>query len=673
MVSTRQTETAESNHLPTRPHRARHGLLSFAIDAQGMSASRPFARRTQKILSSLLAFGVPAFGVTACDSCNRERPYVPFHADSSLSAASTIESSTPTPSAAVAPIEPEIVIEAKRIEPASSRLEVAGKGIELPKKLRAEWSLEHDLTGDGQLDALVWVRSEARSPSDAEPLASLWFFPTGGDARQVWTLPGFMPTGQGCTLQPHLQGLASGFAWLDVTSHCTGSLPERTPTRLAILLAPAASRPIVLGLRVAEPAEGESLAFTPKLVDRDGDKRLDPTLSFEMTVARTSATAKAEFGWIDRTAGLSFDESYFTTALEPTFLSWEAKLSKKTKAVGLNRETDAFRRLLASLCQQAATPRIWDYQGDAFRCPAVSTIGSRLTRIEVKTALVTNDLALALHSLSYASQWMTGLAAVERETMRKLIDKQFTLVKATLPLPVTVRPKPSNGQPRFSPLKFDVDGSLLVVNDKNGLERVALDGSSTVLSPVVNSDSDAGTSELNHNAPKPWPLEVVARDGRKWAGVVPACNRSELVLSFTLPNGSLAPLTPTQLLAPRPGVCKAPKTWPLNIAPIAFTGELPTAIIDGACVAEQGATLCQNPSKLGPTLPGSPRSPDGRRLVVASVLGPVVFGGNRPERWENAAFEGAPLSDCVVSNDASAIACIQQGKVLFSLRPVTSP
>jgi hypothetical protein len=58
---------------------------------------------------------------------------------------------------------------------------------------------------------------------------------------------------------------------------------------------------------------------------------------------------------------------------------------------------------------------------------------------------------------------------------------------------------------------------------------------------------------------------------------------------------------------------------------------------------------------------------------VASVLGPVVFGGNRPERWENAAFEGAPLSDCVVSNDASAIACIQQGKVLFSLRPVTSP
>jgi hypothetical protein len=56
-----------------------------------------------------------------------------------------------------------------------------------------------------------------------------------------------------------------------------------------------------------------------------------------------------------------------------------------------------------------------------------------------------------------------------------------------------------------------------------------------------------------------------------------------------------------------------------------------------------------------------------------SPLGPVVYGGDKPERWESVLFDGNPLSDCVVSNDAQAIACIQQGKLMLSRRPGAAP
>ena len=301
---------------------------------------------------------------------------------------------------------------------------------------------------------------------------------------------------------------------------------------------------------------------------------------------------------------------------------------------------------------------MWDYQGDAFRCPGLSGLGARLARIELKSALLANDLGLGLRSLSYANRWFTGLPTVEREGLSKLFDKHLAVVKASLPVAASVRPKPSNGQPRYSPLRFEADGSLTVITDRNSLTSVAVDGSTT---PV---DADAQT---------PWPLEVTAQDGRKWTSVVPACDRSELLMAFTMPNGSLAPLSPTKLLAPRPGVCKTPTTWPLAVTPLAWTDAVPTAIVDSVCLDVRGSAICQSPSKLGPVLPGSPRSPDGRRLVFVSPLGPIVYGGEKPERWDSALFDANLLSDCVVSNEAKAIACIQQGRLVFALRPDTTP
>jgi hypothetical protein len=607
----------------------------------------------------MLSLGLLPTLFAACNSCGKDRPYVPFPVDSAIPNPTEAPLASAVPSANPVTVpEPILLTEARRIEPPTGRIEVEGRTIEVPKNSVVDWSLEQDFNGDGKMDVLVWSRPEKVDERYEGALAELWFFPTGADAKVIYRLPGWLPSGPGCTIEPHLQGLPEGSAWLDVQSRCSASLPQRTPTRLLAWFTPSQSKSLILGLRVAEPLEGESLTISPKLGDRDGDGRPDFALSFEMAYAATATTARVEFGWLDRAAGASLDDGHFNTSLEPTFRAWESKLGKKTTGTGLGRETETLRRLLHHLCQQSATSRVWDIQGDPLRCPNLQRLSARLGRIEIKSAFLSNDIGLALRSFSYTNHWLGELPSVERESLRKLFDKQLSIVKPQLPVTVSVKPKPGNGQLRYSPLRFDENGTLTLITEANTLARVGLDGTST---PI---ETDAET---------PWPLEVTAADGRKWVSVVPACDRAEMLLAATLPNGSYAPLTPLSLLAPRPGVCRNPANWPTPVAPIAWNDATPTAVVDGICLSLQGSSVCQTPAKLGPVKPGSPRSPDGRRLVFVSALGPIVYGGGKPERWDSPEFDVNSLTDCVVSNEARSIACIQRGKVVLVTRPESEP
>jgi len=58
---------------------------------------------------------------------------------------------------------------------------------------------------------------------------------------------------------------------------------------------------------------------------------------------------------------------------------------------------------------------------------------------------------------------------------------------------------------------------------------------------------------------------------------------------------------------------------------------------------------------------GTPRSPDGKHLVVPGPLGLLVLGG-KAEMWT---VDGAAsLSECVVANGAAAAACISKDHVV---------
>lgn len=592
-----------------------------------------------------------------CDSCERNQPYTPFHVDASAvpSLATTQSAAAPTASAPKSPEVPEPT-EGRRLEPPTGRFSIGRRQVELPKDLLAERVLERGGGPDRPALGFAWTVPASPDPDWNGPLGELWMFPENGDARRLLPLPGWVPSGPGCVHESRLALLGKSTLLIDVHAKCERSLPQRTPTRAIALMTVEPSPVLLVGLRVAEPAADESFSLTTLAADRDGDGRDDPTIRFDFSILSSQLRAKAELGWLDRAAGASVDAGHFVQSLEETFLTWEGALGKKSSLGGILGETAALRRLLSSLCQQSSVPRITDWRGEPIACPAISKVATRLARIEIRAALGLADPVAAAFALGYGASWLGGIPTVEREELAKRIVKSTVPVNVGLPIPVTPRPVAALEPIHYSPIRFESDGRTLLVQTQRGTtERVSLDGSSSV------EDSDA--------APTAWPLSVTSSDGRHWAGAIPACDRSEVALVFKHADGTLLPLAPTNLLAPRPGVCRNLAPWPVVVGPIAWQSEYPTAVIGGACWSGVPSQACPPPAKMGPVLPGSPRSPDGRRLISVTTLGPMVVGGAKAELWKGAGVEGKRLSDCVVANDAEAIACIANGAVLLLRRP----
>jgi hypothetical protein len=630
--------------------------MGMAVLARGNLQVAP-AITSRRATWTLLSLLVAAATVSACDSCQRDRPYTPFRIDASAVPTLAAPSASQAPSASpVAPAPSMQPTEGRKLEPPIGRFELGGRTIELPKELLAERLLERPSAQAGQTDALVWV---VPAKPDAEwngPMGELWQFAAGRDARRLLVLPGWMPSGPGCVHESRLAMIGKATFVVDVHARCDRSLPQRTPNRALVLVNPDSQQILLLGLRIAEAAADESLAVTAVVADRDGDGREDPSFHFEFAASSANVRANADLGWLDRAAGASVDEGYLPSALEPTFLAWEGALGKKPKLATVLPEISATRRLLSSLCQQSSVPRVFAWDGTPLRCPSMLQTATRLARIEVRASLSLSDPLEAARALAAAVTWHGGIPAVERDDLQRRIAKSVSTVKVGLPVPVSVRPTASAETIHYSPLMFETNGAALLVQlDGQKLERVTLDGAST---PV---DADAGVTA--------WPLAVTAPDGRRWSSVVPACDRSELSLALKASDGALLPLIPTRLLAPRPGVCRNPAPWPIATGPIAWQGEVPMAIVDGVCLPGRGSVACPAPANLGPVVPGSPRSPDGRRLIVVTTLGAMVIGGPKPELWTGASLDGRHLRDCVVANDAKAIACVADTTVLLLTRP----
>lgn len=553
-------------------------------------------------------------------------------------------------------------LESTKVEPPSGRLQVGTRQVELPKGWLAERELQLPSAIEGQSQALVWAVPASVDANWNGPLGALhWLAPTG-ESKVVLDLPPFIPTGAGCTTEIRLAQLSPAMALLDVHGRCERSLPQRTPNRAVVLLGVKPAPAFLLGLRVAEPAADETLGVSATSADRDGDGRDDPSVRFDFEVVSTHVRASAAVGWLDRAAGLSMDEGFLSAELEPTFKSWEQGLKKRGELSQVSAQTAALRRLLGSLCQQSTVPRVFDWHGEPLRCPSIQLLATKLARLEISAALNQGDVLEAAHALRSATTWLGGLAKSEADTLTRRITKAVKTVQSeTVPNELRAVPRSAEDAVRYSPLRFAPDGSLLVQTESNRLMRLDLQGTAT------DVESDAGAS--------PWPLSVTAADGRRWFKVVPSCDRSELALALYAADGSLLPLMPTRLLSPRPGVCRNPTTWPFAVSPIGWQGDSPTALIDSACWSGSILTPCPAVAKLGPVVPGSPRSPDGSRLVAATPFGPIVLGGTKPELWPPPApIAGKPLSDCAVANEARALACIgEQNAVLLFRRVEPTP
>jgi hypothetical protein len=439
---------------------------------------------------------------------------------------------------------------------------------------------------------------------------------------------------------------------LDVSATCQTALIPRAPHRALIVLSPAAEHPEILALRLAQPASGETLNASVDAADSDADGRDDVRVSVSVGKEGSSEVASADVAWFDRAAGPSRNASEPANSLAKAAQALIARAKNKRLNASAVERINATRRLMSSLCGESSVSRVFDPEGNALRCGDIGRAIDQLAQAELSAALTRGDTLGAFSVFSRDGWYFRKFSDAARKSMEKELRKATSVVDVARA--TTSRARPKVGKfPQWSPLWFETDGALLIQTEQ-GVTRLSADGARE--EPV---DVDAGTIA--------WPLDVVSDSGARFLGAAYACDRSEVQLMFTEPNNG-PPANPinTELMAPRPGVCKGGREFPPP-TPIVYGHGAFQALIAGFLVSSTSPSAAQSLPQ-----PGSARSQDGKWTVAASPLGIAVIG-ERKELWNLQALpaeqaEAAKLSHCIVSNAASAVACVQGGKAVLYLR-----
>ncbi|HEX6271610.1 MAG TPA: hypothetical protein VFZ53_01150, partial [Polyangiaceae bacterium] len=409
-----------------------------------------------------------------------------------------------------------------------------------------------------------------------------------------------------------------------------------------VVLAPASERPEVLVLRAAAAAPDETLELSAVTVDRDADGRDDVEVHVAVGSPGVDALS-APFVWLDRAVGPSRDTSEPRKTLERLAAREAARAKQKKAAEDVIRRVGALRRLLGTLCNEGATPRVFDRDGAGLTCGSLTTVVDSLATAEIGAELARGRVLEAFGALARDGWYFGKTSPAARKRLEKTLLDAVKPAVATATL-VDVRPfVPAT--PHYSPLAFEPDGTLFV-RTADGLARIEAGGAS------------ATAVDLDGGAPRA--LEVVTATDVVLTGVAYSCDRSDATLlvreKFWAP-GATAPI-PTGLLSPRPGACGRTRFDAApGFSPIGAAGPKFVALFGGSIIGDLGAST---------TPPGSARSPDGRFLAFPTAFGILVSG---PETLLlNLAPGTAParLTDCVPANDGKTAACVADGKVLIA-------
>ncbi|HVW24352.1 MAG TPA: hypothetical protein VHC69_03235 [Polyangiaceae bacterium] len=568
--------------------------------------------------------------------CTEDRPYTPFHIDPPKpTAPSSAAASAPVPTASGS-AAPE-VHQAEVAPQDVSEWTVDGVALGVAPERLIERALAADFDGDGQKEAVAWTRARS-DPPDVESSGELMLVgpkaPLPG--RVLAKLPSYMPTGPGCHHTVSLSQTGPETVTLDVRARCEAALVPRSPTRGVVVLSPSGDRATVLELRVADPAPSEALSIAVDSTDRDGDGRDDVRVSVTLGPEGPDAVdATADLVWLDRTAGPSRDSSEPAHSLAALASMAAVHTSGKSTSRQVPARVASARRLYATLCAESGTPRIFDADGAPLICSGVATALATLFSAEVHALIARRDAAGATAALARDGWYQGALPAKQRASLEKDLGAVWPKRSAT-ERPLDVAPRAKSGLPRFSPLSFDADGTLLV-QTQDGLRRV---------------HPDDGRVEDATDGVDAWPLAVGTGNAPRWTGIAFPCERSEVLLLESDPTGTPLPSKPTRLIAPRPGPCRHSGPLPTpSLTPLEWTDTRQVGLIGGALF---GANEL---SELGPPAQkGTPRSADGKALVAPTPFG-VVVAAAKTEIWS--AQEPAALSDCVVANGAQRVACVR--------------
>jgi len=566
-----------------------------------------------------------------CDSCEKEKPYVPYTVDPSAMVSGAI-SSDPAESPTMPSIETFSPVVAKRLNGALS-VRTAEGTVSAPAGKAIDLWLEADLTADGKPDSVAWLRS-----TDGLTGELVRFVTTRpGEALSLSTLVSLPPDfamAPDCKATSDLRQVGPRTVALSIRKICPIGTKNVTTQWVAALV--LERNPALRFQLIVDQPPIEKLEISLDALDRDGDGFDDLLVSFQSNGSTAAfeepktENAVATLRYFDRPAGLSRDPH------EPTssFLAMAQRLERLAKGNAKDSVAPiarATRQLHLSLCGEGDS-RI-KIMGQPLQCGSRDAM-TRITTAELDAALGSKDILSALGAYERLREQGTGTK--ELDTIRKRIEKAVPSrsVQAYF-LPFGPSVDPSGGT--WSPLAFLPDGSLLIRTDNSVMRfdaklRIALpDPDSGPIAPwSLRVEASGGSTSFEG---------VEGRDGWLWARWRRGNDTIEALLPF---DTSLTKTT------------ARPVAW-------SSTGLHLLTSLGPVWVSTQGSKVKRTIPEATPGSLGSPRSPDGHQLVHASSLGLVVLDiGNDATLWRAPSLPNGyeKLAGCVISNGATAVACI---------------
>jgi len=606
-------------------------------------------------LSSFVAVSALA----GCRDCRESHPYVPYAiaADAALSGARAGAPPAHEADAAATANDAgdEFAEEPAAVAPpGATHWSVGGVTLDAPAGRVFVAAIAGDFDGDGASDAFAVLGA----PYGGVDPGDLVFYrpsgPHGAMAVASTFAPPVLARGAECVTLHRLARVGPRTALVELGARCPDSL-STAAARWMALVDGADGGKVRLAATLADPAGAPDLTVRATVADRDGDGRDD--LALEVSLEGGGAPLEpgppvsAVVAFLDRPAGLSRDEGATDASFAALVASAMARAGRPSDAGTVAGYAAQVRALWRAICSDAGAPRIVPVAGTGAIACGSSRALSDLGFAEVRAYASLGDplrAALALDRtegafgarnparMADAKKWIAPLAPTAAARMLRSIAA----------VPVAPRPR----EVAWGALAFEPSGRLLV-RTRAGVVRV---------DPDQGDESSAGVAD--------WPAAVTSQDGAvRWIEAYDPCDGLPLRATFELASGSDVRDVALPVPAPPWNRCAGSRGAPARAVPVAWGPRGLEALVESQLVLvsndlSQASPLASFIGQAGS--PGSPRSPDGTRVVVPTAIGFLVWSARRPRLLRGADLDGtyAEQRECVVSDDGTHVACIRDGR-----------
>lgn len=596
---------------------------------------------------------VMAVALGACGrTCKKDHPHVPYSVeDSKTSSAEDAGDRSVDASVGLPGVEPALVA-----PPKSTRWNVRDRELVAPPNREFALALPGDFDTDGSSDALVI----ALSPSDSEdpPAAEVLLYTGASRTFTVIAAAPALPSGTTCKPTVRLERVAPRSALAELGSTCEGGNSWRKLVVVRLTKTPG----VAFDLGVMDPKGAPALTVDVDGTDRDRDGIDDVTLRLMLEGGsppfEPGPRVSAKVAFFDRPAGPSRDLVEPEASLRAVATLASSRASKAKDAPAVPLLVHQMRMLFRAMCVEAGAPRLVESRSlpsggnGALLCGASKSLEDA-GLAEVRAWVGQGNALRALTAAETAQLPPAARTPARTSELATLLAQVAPVVEASSGQTLSVIPKSMHSpHPEWGAIAFEGDGKLLIQTQ----------------TATVRWDPASGESHESDVAA--WGLQVLSPDGRtRWMDAYNACDGVALRAAFGSAGAERDVREVLLPIAPTLGSRCAGRGESTTAVPLAWgNGGLEAVIAGQLLLLRPEASLAMamaTPLGQARSL-GSPRSPSGRAMALATSQG-VLVTTTKSARYRSSQFEPyGELHHCTVSDDASRIACIKRDRVVFA-------